>query len=144
MRSAAYLIVLAIWVPTVARADTPLEAIRKFGMIGKWATDCADITASKSGFMRLTVAAEGAEASYTTLTNDDAGSKTTIRSVVRAAERIPPNRLKLTLRIVGGDRDGGGLPDMVTNTMEDTFEILADGRLQMDNGKLVTFRRCPD
>jgi hypothetical protein len=141
MGSVACLIVLAIWIPA-ARADAVLETIRDFGMIGTWATDCADAAASRPGLMRLTVAAAGAEASYTTLSNDG-GSKMTIRSVMRAAQRLLPNRLKLTLRIVGGDRDGGGMPNMVTNAMEHTFEFLADGRLQMDNREPVIFRRCP-
>ena len=61
----------------------------------------------------------------------DEGVKTTIRSIARSADLLPPGRLKLRMRFVGGDVGGGPLPIPTTNTFEQTVEKLAGDGLQM-------------
>jgi hypothetical protein len=147
MRKVVCLVAMTIFVVSAfvvsARAETVIETIQNFGMMGIWATDCADMIASKPRFFRAILSQAGAEVGYTTLSND-VGIKTTVRSVVRATERIPPNRLKFTFRIVGGDRDGMPLPSPPTNTFEQTFEKRAGDVMEMAGNPPIFLQRCRD
>jgi hypothetical protein len=126
-----------------ANADSAAMTIEKFGLIGTWATDClTQPSTAQPGFRIIVAEPPGGAATYTTI-SVDGGVKTTVRSLVRAAVRLSPRQLKLTLRIVGGDRDGFPLPSPVTNTFEQTFEFLANDRLRMVGNDLVSFQRCP-
>jgi hypothetical protein len=125
-----------------ANADSVTAAVAEFGLFGSWATDCKDAGATHPGFFRMVITAPtDGPPTYTTLNNDD-GVKTTVRSTIMEAVRLPPGRFKLTLRIFGGDRDGGPLPSATTNTFEQTFEFQPNGRLRMDDRAALSFQRC--
>ncbi len=141
MRIVVYLIALVIFA-SPAMADNIATTIEEFGLIGTWATDCStQPSAAQPGFRIIVVEPLGGGPTYTTISGDG-GMKTTVRSLVLAAVRLPPRQLKLTLRIVGGDRDGFPLPSPVTNTFEQTFEFLAAGGLQMAGRDPISFQRC--
>jgi hypothetical protein len=127
-----------------ARADDAAMTIKEFGLVGAWAIDCGkELSAAQPGFRILVAAPPGGAPTYTTI-SVDAGVKTTVDSIVQAAVLLPPRRLRLTLRIVGGNRDGFPLPSPTTNTFEQTFEIIGDGRLQMVRTDPLSFQRCPN
>jgi hypothetical protein len=125
-----------------ARAAGVTATIEELGLFGTWGTDCtAQAGKARSGFRIIVAQPPGGGPTYTTVNIDD-GVKTTIHSLVQTADRIPPHQLKLRLRIFGGDVDGGPLPSMVTNTFEQTFEVLGNGRMQMDGRPPIALQRC--
>lgn len=140
MRLAVFLILgTASFVP-LARGDAVSTAIAAFGLTGNWADQCEDGSARQS--FRLVVETPSAGPAAYKSVNIDNGVKTTIRSVVVAADPMPPKKLKLRMRIVGGDVDGGPLPSPTTSTFEQTFEKSADGGLTMLGNPPIPLKRC--
>jgi hypothetical protein len=140
MRIAVCVIAMAIFVLPAA-ADSVAVAIENFGLIGSWATDCTtELTTAQSGFRAIFSDPSGGAPVYTT-TSVDEGVKTTVRSTIQAAVLHSPHKLKLMLKIIGGDRDGFPLPSPTTNTFEQIFEIL-DGRLQIGGATPISLQRC--
>ena len=84
----------------------------------------------------------GGAASFTTV-NADAGVTTTINSEVLEAAPTGPDQLKLRLRIVGGDRDGGLLPSPTTNTFEQVIEKTDQG-IRLVGAEPHFIPKCPD
>jgi len=131
---------MAIFVHPAA-ADSVAVTIENFGLIGSWATDCTtELSATRPGFRAIFADPPGGAAVYTTISVDE-GVKTTVRSTIQAALLLSPRKLKLTLKIVGGDRDGFPLPSPTTNTFEQIFEILG-GRLQIGAMTPISLQRC--
>jgi len=140
MRIAVCVIAMAILVLPAA-ADSVAVAIGNFGLIGSWATDCTtELTAARPGFRAIFSDPPGGAPVYTTISVDE-GVKTAVRSTIQAAVLLSPRKLKLTLKIIGGDRDGFPLPSPTTNTFEQTFEIL-DNRLQIGAATPISLQLC--
>jgi hypothetical protein len=135
---------ILVFSTAAATADSVAMTVWEFGLVGNWAIDCTkELSAVESGFRILVAEPSGGAPTYTTI-SVDAGVKTTVDSIVQAAVLLSPRRLKLTLRIVGGNRDGFPLPSPTTNTFEQTFEIIGNGRLQMVRTDPISFQRCPN
>ncbi len=125
-----------------AAAASVVVTLESFGLVGVWAIDCTkELTAAQPGFRIIVAEPPGGTPTHTTI-SVDAGVKTTVRSTVQAAVRLPPGQLRLTLRIFGGDRDGFPLPSPTTNTFEQTFEMPENGRLRMTGTDPIFFQRC--
>ncbi len=125
-----------------AAAASVAVTLENFGLVGVWATDCTkELTAAQPGFRIVVAEPPGETPTYTTI-SVDAGVKTTVRSTVQAAVRLPPGQLRLTLRIFGGDRDGFPLPSPTTNTFQQTFEIPENGGLRMTEANPISFQQC--
>ena len=143
MRIALCLVVAAIFVRPADAAGVA-AALEAFGLIGNWADDCSKKPGdARQGFHIIIAEPPAAEPTYTTI-NIDNGVKTTIHSVVLTAVPASPQSLRLRMRIVGGDVDGGPLPSPTTNTFEQTFERGAGDTVQMAGNPPVLLRRCRD
>lgn len=139
IRPAVFLLITAAFA-LPAGGDAVSSAILNFGLTGSWADDCGNGNA-QSG-TRIDIAAPPARPSTYASINIDDGVKTRVRSIVMSADVLPPERLKLRMRIVGGDVNGGPLPSPTTNTFEQTFEKLAGGGLRMIGNPPVRLKRC--
>ncbi len=60
-----------------------------------------------------------------------------------AAVKAGANQIKLTLRITGGDRNGGPLPSPTTNTFEQTIETPGNARDRLAGPAALLLDRCP-
>jgi hypothetical protein len=130
--------------PLSAMAESVAATIEKFGLMGIWAIDCtAQITATQPGFRLIITEPQGGASSYTT-TSSDGSDEMTIRSTILAATPLEERRLKLRLRIVGGDHNGGLLPSPTTNTVEEVIEILGGTRVRIMGGASQILQRCRD
>ena len=140
-RTALCLVVAAIFIRPASAAGVA-TALEQFGLVGDWADDCAkEPGRSRQGFRILISAPLGSEPTYTTV-NVDNGVKTTVRSLVLTAMPLPPQSLKLRMRIVGGDVDGGPLPSPTTNTFEQTFARQGGDAMQMAGNPPILLQRC--
>jgi hypothetical protein len=127
-----------------ANAESVAITIEKFGLMGSWANDCAkDMSKMLQGFRIIVAEPPGGGPTYTTLSVDD-GVRTTVRSLILTTTLLSPRRLRLRMRIFGGDRDGGPLPSPTTNTFEQTFEKSAGDVMQMAGNTPITLNRCHD
>jgi hypothetical protein len=140
IRLTVFLLLATLGFMLPAKGDAISAAIMHFGLMGSWAEDCGDGN-GRNGIRIVVDVPSTGPATYTSLNMDD-GAKTTIRSVVLAADPLSPRRLKLRMRIVGGDVDGGPLPSPTTSTFEQTFGKLADGGLQMAGNSPIPLKRC--
>ena len=127
--------------PTVGAAAGDLTMIERFGLIGTWASACAvDVTATRPGF-QIIFGQSGSQPTYTTI-SADGGVRMTIRSAVMDALPLGGSRLKLVLRIIGGDRDGGPLPSPPTNRFEQTIEKVGGDRIILTGAAPQLLERC--
>jgi len=141
MRLALCLVVAAILTRPAGAAGVA-AALEQFGLVGNWADDCSkNQDNARQGFRIIIAEPPAAEPTYTTI-NIDNGVKTTIRSLVLTAVLLSPRSLRLRMRIVGGDVDGGPLPSPTTNTFEQTFERGAGNAVQMAGKPPVLLQRC--
>jgi len=125
-----------------ARGDAISMAIANFGLAGNWADNCSNGNA-RSGIRLIIAAPPVGPSTYESVSIDD-GVKTRIRSVVLSADTLMSVRLKLRMRIVGGNVDGGPLPSPTTNTFEQTFEKLTGSGLRMVGNPPIPLTRCGD
>ena len=140
---ALYLVVAAIFVQPVNAAGIA-ATLENFGLIGNWADDCSKKQGNARQAFRVIIAEPpGDGPTYTTI-NIDNGVKTTVRSLVLTAVPLSSRSLRLRMRIVGGDVNGGPLPSPTTNTFEQTFERVARDTMQMAGNPLVLLQRCRD
>jgi hypothetical protein len=109
----------------------PSRCLFWIGLVGNWADDC-------NGHQRvhLRVAAPPAGPSSFDSVTIDEGVKTTLRSVVLSAERLPPGRLKLRTAVC--------VHSPATNIFEQTFENLAGGGLPMIGNPPIPLKGCHD
>ena len=130
--------------PTVGSAAGATAVLDHFGLIGTWASDCAvAVTASRPGFRIIFADPPGSAPTYTTISSDS-GVRMTIHSAVIGSVSVDGMRLKLLLRITGGDRDGGPLPSPTTNTFEQTIEMVAGDRIRLLGAAPQLLERCRD
>jgi hypothetical protein len=141
IRIALCLVVAAI-LARPADAAGVARALEQFGMIGDWADDCATEQGNaRQGFRIIVAEPPAADATYTTI-NIDNGVRTTVHSLVLTAVPLSLRSLRLRMRIVGGDVDGGPLPSPTTNTFEQTFKQGAGDTMQMADNPPVLLQRC--
>jgi hypothetical protein len=134
-------VVAAILIRPVSAADFA-AALAQFGLIGNWADDCSkEPGRARQGFRIVISTMSGNEPAYTSI-NIDNGIKTTVRSIVLAATPAAPRSLKLRLRIIGGDVDGGPLPSPTTNTFEQIFSRQAGDAMQMAGSPAILLQKC--
>jgi hypothetical protein len=93
-----------------------------------------------TGF-RIIFGQSGSQPTYTTI-SADGGLRMTIRSAVISASPVDGGRLKLLLRIIGGDRDGGPLPTPTTNVFEQTIEMVDGERIRLVGAAPQLLERC--
>lgn len=122
-------------------AETVAATLLRLGLIGTWSRDCAKApTIHEPGF-RVIFANSDAGATYTTV-DSSGGIITTVRSRLLVVLPLGGNRVRLRLRILGGDRDGGPLPSPTTNTFEQTFERITDDQIRLDGSAPELLKRC--
>jgi hypothetical protein len=143
IRAAVCLLAVAIFM-VPANAESVALTIEKFGLMGSWADDCGKGAIRTSQGFRLVVAEPPGDRPIYTTINVDNSVRTTVRSLILTAAPLPPRQLRLTMRIFGGDRDGGPLPSPTTNTFDQTFEKLASNVMQMAGNPPITLNRCSD
>jgi hypothetical protein len=137
------LVVAAIFLQQTNAAGVA-TSLEPFGLIGIWADDCSKKPGSlRQGFRLIIAEPLGDGPTYTTINIDD-GVKITIRSLVLTAVPLSPRSLRLRMRIVGGDVDGGPLPSPTTNTFEQIFERVAGDAVQMAGKPPLLLQRCRD
>jgi hypothetical protein len=137
------LLVAAIFVQPVNAAGVA-AALETFGLIGNWADDCSKKqTNARQGFRLIIAEPPGDAPTYTTI-NVDNGVKTTVRSLVLTVVPLSSRSLRLRMRIVGGDVNGGPLPSPTTNTFEQTLERGAGDTMQMAGNPPVLLQKCRD
>ena len=144
MRKILLLIVTAnLAAAPICAADNPAATIESRGLVGTWASYCTAGADRKAAAVRIVVAAPlGGAASFTTVNAED-GVATTVNSEVLDAAPAGPGQLKLRLRIVGGDRDGGPLPSPTTNTFEQVIEKTDQG-IRLAGAEPRFIQKCPD
>ncbi len=126
-----------------AATDSAATAIEHLGLVGTWASYCTPNTDRTKPGLRIVFAAPAdGDPVYTTVSSDGRVT-TTARSAVLEASPAGDGRLKLRLRIIGGDRDGGPLPDTMTNTFEQVIEKTDEGiRLVGIDPRFI--QKCPE
>jgi hypothetical protein len=127
-----------------ARADSAATVIEGFGLIGTWASYCTvGADRSKPG-LRIVFAAPSSDSpTYTTVSSDGAVT-TTVRSMVLEAAPVGPGQVRLRLRIVGGDRDGGPLPSPATDTFEQVIEKVEGSGIRLVGADPRFIQKCPE
>ena len=130
------------WGP-VAMADDSAAAIGDFGLLGTWASYCsAGYSPRQPGFRIVFGEPPGAPPTYTTISTDDRVT-TTVHSTVLEAAPAGEGQLRLRLRIIGGDRDGGPLPNPTTNTFEQVIEKTDEG-IRLVGMEPRFIQKCPN
>jgi hypothetical protein len=124
---------------SAASAESLAGMVNGFGLIGTWSVDCK----SPLAFRMILAEPPGGPPTHTTI-SFDGGVKTTVRSTVLAVARTGDQQVKLRLRIVGGDRDGGPLPSPTTNTFEVTIEKIGAARILLTGAGAQFLDRCRD
>ena len=144
MRKILWLVLTAnVPAAPICATDNPATIVESRGLVGTWATYCTAGADRKAAPLRIVFAVPPGETARFTTVNADAGVTTTVNSEVLDAEPAGPGQLKLRLRIVGGDRDGGPLPSPTTNTFEQVIEKTDQGiRLVGAESRFV--QKCPD
>ncbi len=144
MRKILLLVVMANFAAApICAADNPAATIESRGLVGTWASYCTAGADRKAAPLRIIVAAPpGGAASFTTVNAED-GVATTVNSEVLEAAPAGPGQLKLRLRIVGGNRDGGPLPSPTTNTFEQLIEKTDQG-IRLAGAESRFIQKCPD
>ena len=144
MRKILLLIVTAnVAAAPICAADNPAATLESRGLVGTWASYCTAGADRKAAPLRIVVAAPpGGAASLTTVNAED-GVATTVNSEVLEAAPAGPDQLKLRLRIVGGERDGGPLPNPTTNTFEQVIEKTDQG-IRLVGAESRFIQKCPD
>ena len=125
-----------------AVADNPAQAIEKLGLYGTWATYCTPGLLGQPG-LRIVFAPPGDAPTYTTVSAEGAVT-TKVRSTVLEATLVGAGQLKLKLQIIGGDRDGGPLPNTMTNTFEQTIEKVEGRGIRIVGVDQRFIQKCPD
>ena len=69
---------------------------------------------------------------------------TTVRSTVLEALPEGVGRLRLRVRIIGGDRGGGPLPSPTTNTFEQVIEKVEGQGIRLAGLDPRFIQKCPD
>ncbi len=144
MRKILLLVVTANFAAApICAADNPAATIESRGLVGTWASYCTAGADRKAAPLRIVVVAPpGGAASFTTVNAED-GVATTVNSEVLEAAPAGPDQLKLRLRIVGGDRDGGPLSGPTTNTFEQVIEKTDQG-IRLAGAESHFIQKCPD
>ena len=144
MRKILLLIVTAnVAAAPICGADNPAATLESRGLVGTWASYCTAGADRKEAPLRIVFAAPpGGAASFTTVNAED-GVATTVNSEVLEAAPAGPGQLKLRLRIVGGERDGGPLPNPTTNTYEQVIEKTDQG-IRLAGAESRFIQKCPD
>lgn len=127
---------------TAAIADTPAQAIEKLGLYGTWATYCTPGLLGQPG-LRIVFTPPGDAPIFTTV-SAEGPITTTVRSTVLDATPAGKDQLKLKLRIIGGDRDGGPLPATMTNTFEQLVEKVEGQGIRLVGGDPRVIQKCPE
>jgi hypothetical protein len=127
----------------ICAADNPAVTVESRGLVGTWATYCTAGASPKAAALRIVFAVPpGGAASFTTV-NAEGGVTTTVKSEVLEAVPAGSDQLKLRLRIVGGERDGGPLPSPTTNTFEQVIEKTDQG-IRLVGAESRFIQKCPD
>jgi hypothetical protein len=122
-------------------ADGVAVTLEKFGLIGTWADDCTkEVSATQPGFRMILTEPPPTHRSIAS----DGTTKTAVTSVVLAATLINPHQIKLRLRIVSGDRNGGPLPSPTTNTFDEVIEIVGNNDIRRIGLGRQSLERCRD
>ena len=126
-----------------AAADSAAATIERLGLSGTWASYCTGgADRSKPGLRIVFAAPPDSAPTYTTISSDGRVT-TTVRSSVLEAAPVEDGKIRLRLRIIGGDRDGGPLPDTMTNTFEQVIEKTGEGiRLVGLDPRFI--QKCPE
>ena len=125
-----------------AAADSAATAIESQGLVGTWATYCTPSTDRGKPGLRIVFAAPPDGPPIYTTVSSDGRATTTVRSEVLEASPVGSSQLKLRLRIVGGDVDGGPLPDTMTSTFEQVLDKTEEGiRLVGVDPRFI--QKCP-
>ena len=127
-----------------AIADSAATVIESFGLIGTWASYCTPGAASKKSGLRIVFAEPPGDAPMYTTVSADAAVTTTVRSAVLEAAPVGPAQVRLRLRIIGGDRGGGPLPDTMTNTFEQVIEKVEGSGIRLVGIDERFIQKCPD
>jgi hypothetical protein len=129
----------------VAMADDSAAAIRDFGLFGTWASYCsASYSPQQPGFRIVFAEQPGEAPTYTTISMEGSVS-TTVRSTVLEALPDGIGRLRLRVRIIGGDRGGGGpLPNPTTNTFEQVIEKVEGQGIRLAGLDPRFIQKCSD
>jgi hypothetical protein len=104
-----------ITVAASAAADTVASTIQAFGLVGTWSDDCGKPIDHGETVWRLifTISNSGIPTRAITISDAD-GSVHSYADVLSAS--ITGEKIRLTLRLTGGDMKGGPLPMVTTNT----------------------------
>jgi hypothetical protein len=145
MRKILCLVVLAsVASASTAIADSAAVVIKSFGLIGTWASYCtANADRTKPGLRIVFGDPPDGAPTFTTVSAADAVT-TTVRSMVLEAAGIGPGQVRLQLRIIGGDRDGGPLPDPTTNTFEQVIEKVDGSGIRLVGVDPRFIQKCPE
>jgi len=127
----------------ICAADNPAATIESRGLVGTWASYCTAGADRKTAALRIVFAAPPGDAASFTTVNAEDGVATTVNSEVLEAAPAGPDQLKLRLRIVGGDHDGGPSPSPTTDTYEQVIEKTDQGiRVVAAGSRFI--QKCPD
>ena len=124
-------------------ADNPAATLESRGLVGTWASYCTAGAGPKAAALRIVFAAPPGEAASFTTVNAEGEVTTTVNSEVLEAAPAGPDQLKLRLRIVGGERDGGPLPSPTPNTFEQVIEKTDQG-IRLAGAESRFIQKCPD
>jgi hypothetical protein len=127
-----------------ARTASAAAAIESLGLIGTWASYCtAGADRSKPG-LRVVFAQPSGDPPIYTIVSAEGGVTTTVLSEVLEAASVGPGEVRLRLRIVGGDRDGGPLPSPTTNTFEQVIEKAEGSGIRLVGVDPRFIQKCPE
>ncbi len=127
-----------------AAADSAATVIEGFGLIGTWASYCAvEVDRSKPGLRIVFAEPPEGPPTYTTVSAEGRVA-TTVRSAVLEAAPAGPGQVRLRLRIIDGDRDGGPLPSPTTDTFEQVIEKVEGSGIRLAGVDPRFIPKCPD
>jgi hypothetical protein len=127
----------------ICAADNPAATVESRGLVGTWASYCTAGAGRKAAALRIVFAVPPGGAPNFTTVNVEGEGTTTVKSEVLEAVPAGPDQLKLRLRIVGGEREGGPLPSPTTNTFEQVIEKTDQG-IRLVGAESRFIQKCPD
>src|SRR5690348_3519432 len=111
-------------------AQAYAATFEEFDLVGRWSGHCAVAAGAEQGFSIIFASAPGEQPTYTTISSER-GGRTTIRSTIIDMAPVAGGRLRLRLRITGGDVDGGPLPSPTTDTFEQVIERVGATQIRL-------------
>jgi hypothetical protein len=112
------LIATALFASAPAAAESAGSTLKDFGLIGTWSNGCGGDRPADAKFIHVIFAAPRSSPPTRTMIVSKGAERTTIYTDIIAVTPVAGDKIRLRLRLTGGDRNGGPLPMINQNPFD--------------------------